>query len=1192
MSCRVNLQGLTSRVVGNVFTPENVRVRTVGTSLTFPQSKAALWDSRPDGDVFSLRFGYGRNPRLLLLEKPLRLAHRQARQSNRPGISCFFLGSLTVDADEDGVTVTLDRFDPGRDQPGVSGKVPSAMVPGDVVVPCVFFTQRETHSDVVVQSAADLHESFKMLWCCFSSREPMELAKLLNIKGHISCSQQADRVGFCLSWSAVTSAISLDMVAIRSIPIIPTALVRNLTGLSSLAQPLHNANRQRGFLTMDQTRKLILLLESDPKASSLPLVGVWLSGITHVFNPQVWAWCLRFLFSSSLQDRVLSESGCFLVVLFCVTKREAQFYQCYQPSKDRGQPEMKYQLLTASQTVTLYQHVEVVDGRSLQCELSPEDHSKQAEIFTEAQRSSISTPPPAIGLSISDQDSGVEDEDLSPRPSPNPHPLAQQARRVQPSVPELSLLMDGSFVSSNRIGLQDPCSFHKPPPPAHPRLLEPAPSHLLPTTHTPSFSPSANKKCPLPFGSAIKYGHPGFSSSSSSSSAPRSVPLHPKHLHSTPNSNLDQPSILLLLPLATLLLFQLATLLLFHLAILLLLTLATLLLFQLATMLLFHLATLLLFHLATLLLLPRATLLLLPIATLLLFHLATLLLLPIATLLLFHLATLLLFCQATLILFPQATLLLFPQATLLLFPQATLLLFPQATLLLASGTVTPLLSQMTVPFSLTKCPTTTTQHLIHPVTLHCCQQRAMGVLPPDAYLVLINQDRQLRMLQAQIQMLLEAQAKPSPTSQQADRSTATVAVGTGASLFWGPPVQPPSPQDLQDCPPSSSSPPSFFRPPTSSSTSSCGSVPPPLRPVGRAEDDDTKGQKVPCSPSDQLSSGEQVVAMFAEDKYGSEDESTETLLQISFRSCSLQSPVLGESASMYYHPDSSTTPQDQQRFYQDLLGQVTSRLQASGSQEEELGAEESRRKLSVSPPGAQPSSSRRREQSSREDPVVSATLSQLQQLGVSVDGDLSQLDRVRLNTVESASTLACINPAAVVPRLSLAEPAGSSLFPGGSVDLSLEANAIALRYLTDSQLCRLSLGSHATRPSPSSPENSHLSPSNMSLATKRYMRRYGLIEEESSEEEVQSVYVNEPGEQEAQTRQPLSEGLNVPQSQLTWNLRPKMQFLAGVAKARGANKENCAARRPSLGAESNHQPEGSMGNFLDLSRLRQLPKLF
>lgn len=41
-----------------------------------------------------------RRPRLLLLEKALRLAHRHARQSKTLQFSCFFIGTLSVDGGE------------------------------------------------------------------------------------------------------------------------------------------------------------------------------------------------------------------------------------------------------------------------------------------------------------------------------------------------------------------------------------------------------------------------------------------------------------------------------------------------------------------------------------------------------------------------------------------------------------------------------------------------------------------------------------------------------------------------------------------------------------------------------------------------------------------------------------------------------------------------------------------------------------------------------------------------------------------------------------------------------------------------------------------------------------------------------------------------------------------------------------
>ena len=45
---------------------------------------------------------------------------------------------------------------------------------------------------------------------------------------------------------------------------------------------------------MEQTRKLLLLAESDSKAFDVPLVGVWVAGVADLHDPFVWAACARF----------------------------------------------------------------------------------------------------------------------------------------------------------------------------------------------------------------------------------------------------------------------------------------------------------------------------------------------------------------------------------------------------------------------------------------------------------------------------------------------------------------------------------------------------------------------------------------------------------------------------------------------------------------------------------------------------------------------------------------------------------------------------------------------------------------------------------------------------------------------------------------------------------------------------------
>ncbi|MBN3307297.1 STIL protein, partial [Amia calva] len=1248
--------------------PENVLTR-----LSFPKSKIALWDPTPTGDVVSLHLSYYRNPRLLVLEKALRLAHRHARQNNKPLFSCFFLGSVIVDDDEEGVTITVDRFDPGREGQGSPGKVPTALLPGDFLVPCTVSTQGPALADTIVHSAEDFHIAFKMLQHCCCSREPLESSKLLTMKVHLNCTEHMDNVRLNLHWAAVTLANTLDATPIRPVPVIPTALARNLSSPMSLAQVQNTC--KYGFLTMDQTRKLLLILESDPKAYTLPLVGIWLSGITHIHSPQVWTCCLRYLFSSSLHDRVMSERGAFLVVLYSLTHREPEFYQCQLYS---GQKELGFQLLTSTESINLYKNVEPSESRPLQFELSAESQNREREFFQEvASRVSFSSAgvnSPQNKLSVTDQDSGVEDEDLSPRPSPSPHPLSQQLRRIHPSVPELSLVFDGNFVEARKVGLEAPAN--NPPPTTAPHFAKgafpPLPHSAHPGAKLPSQGPLAGppairrpltpailteKGCKgrlspgqhLP--TSRKGGPPAIkssgssassTSSSSSSSTPRSGP--------SPNSSIlqlrSQPPISTskrgISPVARM--GQPST--------------------------------------------HRPPSPAQPPGCRGLKHSASV---P-------HLHV-----QAANFHTPypgpnpgsgcscrpqhgsgpyyrsnswQGQPSAVPASPGPCCPSDSTgdCSFPPFT----QGVGRHSLGQCG-PVYMTSSPVDQPNHgtcppvqepsvaalpagqKTSPCKGHCCLAQssyravptscppldnAVGLLPADAYRILVEQDRQLKLMHAQIQKLLEAQSNhqcsskgpcthtpPQQSETQVEvvatetqmgpgvqlRKSVSIAVSTGASLFWSPSSEQEEAQVTECQTPSVSA--------VSTSTEE-DSVASSLRPVVAPSYSESTAHK------DTLSS----------DAHRARPQTL------------FQSPVLEEGGASQHHLEITeqdsclqiNSVQDEQKFYQDLLlcsikGQVNSRLEASVPEAEPERERQAALPDSLPPksPPASRDTNRRKPSGSKQlpwqDDVLRATLRQLQQLGVTVDlGSLA--GKATKTTVESASTLACINPEAVIPRLSymsFSNVGASGLCPSGP-DLSLEANAIALKYLSDSQLTQLSVRrgdgplpaallqpSHAER---SMVGLSVMSPNNMSIATRKYMKRYGLIEAgDSSEEEEDKV--EEEGRQaenlestaDAQIRLtasgPTGEGsggqvlknitneVHPPQtlnqdsqSQLLRELRPKMKLLADQA-SQNREKENGIQLfpeklHPALSEMLRPSTQESVGNFLDVSRLRQLPKLF
>uniref|UniRef100_A0A671SX52 SCL-interrupting locus protein homolog n=1 Tax=Sinocyclocheilus anshuiensis TaxID=1608454 RepID=A0A671SX52_9TELE len=1192
---QVDFKGLPAHILEKSVraeTLQNLRSSdNVLTPLPFPKSKVSLWDPSPSGDVVSLHFSYYRNPRLLLVEKALRLAHRHARQTNKPRFFCFLLGTLAVDSDEECVTITLDRFDPGREQTGCPGKSPTALLPGDILVPCVFEAQHATGS--TVHSREDLNVSFKMLQHCCCSKEILELSKLLTLRARLSCSENMDRLTFDLSWAAVTLACMLDVVPVRAVPVIPTALARNLSSPAGVTQN----SRKRGFLTMDQTRKLLLILESDPKAYTLPLVGIWLSGVTHIYNPIVWAWCLRYLHSSALQDKVMSEGGAFLVVLYSLTHRDPEFYQC-KPCV--GQQQMSFQLLTSTESFTLYKNVEPSEGRPLQFELSAENQNQETVLFEEVLSQTVltgttfaaSSAAPQNKLSISDHDSGVEDEDLSPRPSPNPHPVSQQTRRVHPSVPELSMVLDGSFLDGSVINTQDSTpvsnslsnvqrksispahqslsvlrppeqgSVPGPPPirrPLTPILSQPKNKlHPNPAQHTPQ--PNVNRKS-LPSMRRSREGSSASSASSSSSSSSKNAaspngsfhqqrqrssqgfltkpqPIYsgpPTSAHSSVRKSSAMPS----------------------------------------QTPIHHPSQHRLFHST-----PAAN--------------------PCS-------------CCTN------------QPSHVPLYQNNTWQGTPCVPIVNTNkGFVEQVLS----------CQTQCCQVQSSQVA---CLDTPMGLLPADAYKMLMDQERQLKLLQLQVCiskanvlsltsfMFLNLLRVPFNVIIDID---IFVVCFLGASLFWNT-SQEASTHEAPSLDWQTEIEPKSGGQNDSIVTSRLGSE----NACHYTEERSPGSPLHPTSPKPNMSSG--------------------------FGAHSFQSPVLGESASMYYNSQSQSNDLsenreiDNPRFYHELLGQVQSRLQDSAIVEEKVEQDKpsvpNRQSLSPvglkskkSPTSSIPQTQKTKHRSSPpyQDRVLSATLRQLQQFGVNINIDSAQGKTTRA-TVESASTLACINPEAVIPRLALSEPVGTSIWgPSGSVDLSLEANAIALKYLSDSQLSRLSLGGQSSGPcldpsamllrrpaaEKSSVGLSILSPSNMSLATCKYMKKYGLIEGENSSEEEDTVlvdsalgcsvqhetskYVSVKQDREDQSAAVLKNITNKPvanlhmspidsQEQLILDLRPKMQLL--MCGGTNPEKENDAKkgltqRRSSLTENQRTQevtePEGSVGNFLDLSRLRQLPKLF
>ncbi|XP_022800831.1 uncharacterized protein LOC111338596 [Stylophora pistillata] len=409
--------------------------------LNFPVTRSILWNRTAQGDTETLHLTTKRNVRLYINEKTLHLARRHANQ-NKSSSECFLVGSVSVDSKEDSIDVTVDRFDPGREvmiKQGtgkVKRKVPTTVVPGDHIVPITLIQGLSGAENSVTHTTEEFQRTFQVQFGRISSQETVSLSHLVSLKVCCQSHGDDDEIIINVNCGAIAMGTKICATPVVAVPIIPTALARNLSGPLRLSEV--QGVPKCGYLTMDHTRKLLLLLESDPKAVSLPLLGIWVSGIYNIHHPFIWACCLRFLHSAALQQRVFAPPDSFLLLLYSPVKSTPEFWECRQDqSVVKQTPCIFFQPLGSSSTEPLCFELFPAPeglGRSL-FEQAVNDWEKEQRTMRfggDEDLSSRNQPVPPMWK-------GPEEEEFTPVPRPSPSPHPQNFQLVLPEVAKTSL---------------------------------------------------------------------------------------------------------------------------------------------------------------------------------------------------------------------------------------------------------------------------------------------------------------------------------------------------------------------------------------------------------------------------------------------------------------------------------------------------------------------------------------------------------------------------------------------------------------------------------------------------------------------------------------------------------------------------------------------------------------------------------
>eukprot|EP00056_Hartaetosiga_gracilis_P009845 m.143380 g.143380 ORF g.143380 m.143380 type:complete len:951 (-) comp13206_c0_seq2:215-3067(-) len=297
--------------------------------MDFPRSHAVLWSRKPMGTSAVLQLS---SPTAYVSNTTLQIVARAADAIERDlgsngthhtnslsQLNGFLSGEMTVNATNSCFEFAVKRFDKGR-QLQDGEVIPVIPVVGQYAIPIKMATDsiRSVHQQLQAKFVEDLKESI-----LFSDvNMPMEVRVTLVVDGGDVISR--DMAQFL--WISLVPAVKFKCVPIVPVRVVKTALFRRLSLVSS-----PRTEFETGYLTMNQSRHCIFVLEEDVAVKSTQLIGIYVSGAVSLNDPRIVLACLRYIKALHLKHRVFIDDTHFLLC-FHVNRNGVAYTDWYEVS--------------------------------------------------------------------------------------------------------------------------------------------------------------------------------------------------------------------------------------------------------------------------------------------------------------------------------------------------------------------------------------------------------------------------------------------------------------------------------------------------------------------------------------------------------------------------------------------------------------------------------------------------------------------------------------------------------------------------------------------------------------------------------------------------------------------------------------------------------------------------------------------